>query len=167
VYKDQLRNLLEAIERNGYEVRMPQDQEVPKLAGLGDKKIQLFQITAASWQHQLQPSLFVKADKAAFVALSSLTPVSEVEWAVKNLPSSVPLVILKLSEAIPSPFQFTVKDIFFKPEEKPSDKLRQPWLLSSLRKDLIKNEKQIANVLRQRENSWLSPSLEFERAHGK
>lgn len=167
VYKDQLRNLFEAIERNGYDVRMPQDQEVPKLAGLGDKKIQLFQITAASWQHQSPPSVFVKADKAAFVCMSSLAPVHEVEWAVKHLPTSVPLVVIKLSEAIPSPFSFTVKDIFFKPEDKPSDKLRQPWLLSSLRKELIKNEKQIASLLRQRENSWLSPSLEFERAHGK
>jgi hypothetical protein len=167
VYKDQLRNLYEAIERNGYEVRMPQDQEVPKLAGLGDKKIQLFQIAAASWQHQLPPTLYVKPDKAAFVCLSTLTPYNEIEWAVKQLPASVPLVIIKLSEAIPSPFKFDVKDIFFKPEGKPSDKLRQPWMLSSLRKELIKNEKLIASLLRQRDNSWLAPSLEFERAHGK
>ncbi len=35
---DHVRNLFEAIQRNGYDVRLPQDQEVPKLAGLGDKK---------------------------------------------------------------------------------------------------------------------------------
>ncbi|MEJ0057061.1 MAG: DUF58 domain-containing protein [Bacteroidota bacterium] len=50
VYKDKVRNLFEGLQKNGYDVRIPQDQEIPKLSGMSDKKNELFQITAASWQ---------------------------------------------------------------------------------------------------------------------
>jgi hypothetical protein len=163
VYKDQVRNLFEALQRNGYDVRIPQDQEMPKLSGNSEKHNELFQITAASWQNSLNPLAFVKPEKAAFVCVSSLTPSSEIESIVKVIPASIPLVIVKLSDAIPSPFKISIKDIFFKPEKHPADALRQPWLLSSLRRDLIKNEKVIEATIKQRGNSWLTSTLELER----
>jgi|GEM_PF-982097 len=162
IYKDKVRNLFEALQRNGYDVRMPPDQEVPKLAGLGDKNTDLFQITAASWQNKNTPSAYVKYNKAAFVCLSSLTPVNEIEMLAKNLPPAIPLVIVKLSTVIPSPFQLKIKDIFFKPEKHPADKLRQPWLLSSLRKTLQRNEQEIERALRDRDNCWLTDTLELD-----
>jgi hypothetical protein len=163
VYKDKLRNLLEALQENGYEVRLPKDQELPKLAGLSEKKNELFQITAASWQNKLSPDLFINYSNAAFVSLSSLTPATVVETILRKLPLSVPLVVVKLSDAIPSPFQVSLKDVFFKPEKQPVDRLRQPWLLSSLRKGLQKNEKEIAAILKQRGNSWLTNTIGFEK----
>ncbi len=160
-YKDQVRSLFEALLKNGFNVRIPQDQEVPKLAGVGDKHNELFQITAAAWQNQLAPSEFVKYNKAAFVCVPSLTPVDEVQTLVRNLPDSVPLIVIKLSSAIPSPFKISVKDIFFRSEKSPADKLRQPWLLSSLRRTLLKNEDDIAAVLLQRDNSWLTDRIDI------
>ena len=162
VYKDKVRNLFEALQHNGYEVKMPQDQEVAKLQGLSEKKNELFQITAASWQNQLSLTAFVNYSKAAFVSASSLTPANEIAAIVRNLPLSVPLVVVKLSDAIPSPFQLSIKDIFFRPEKKPSDKLRQPWLLSSLRRDLLKNEKEIEVILKQRGNAWLTDRISYD-----
>lgn len=163
IYKDQVRNLFEALQRNGYEVRMPHDQEVPKLAGLSEKKSELFQITAASWQKNVAPSAFVNINKAAFVCLSALSPANEVERIISNLPQNVPLVVVKLSDAIASPFTINLKDIFFKPEKQPTDHLRQPWLLSSLRRDLQKNEKQIMELLKKRGNSWLTNTIGLEK----
>ncbi len=159
VYKDKVRNLFEALQRNGYDVRIPQDQEVPRLAGLSEKKNELFQITAASWQKEQTPAMFVNYNKAAFVCFPSLAPVNEIETVLKNLPLSVPIVVVKLSDAIPSPFQLSVKDIFFKAGKQPSDNLRQPWLLSSLRRELIRNEKEIEPILKQRGNSWLTSTI--------
>lgn len=135
VYKDKLRNLYEALLQNGYEVRIPQDQEVPKLAGLSEKKNELFRITAASWQSAQPPSVYVNYNKAAFVCLPSLAPAAEVELLLRNLPLSVPVIVMKLSDAIPSPFLFKAKDILFKPEKQPTDHLRQPWMFSFLRRD--------------------------------
>ncbi|MCX8489603.1 MAG: DUF58 domain-containing protein, partial [Cyclobacteriaceae bacterium] len=163
VYKDKVRNLYEALLQNGYEVRIPQDQEVPKLAGLSEKKNELFQITAASWQSEQPPSVYVNYNKAAFVCVSSLTPIVEVESLLRNLPLSVPVIVIKLSEAIPSPFLFKAKDILFKPEKQPSDHLRQPWMFSSLRRALIKNEKELAGLLKQRGNSWVTNAFEIEK----
>jgi hypothetical protein len=165
VYKDNVRNLFEALRHNGYDVRIPQDQEVPKLAGMDEKKNELFQITAASWQSEITPSAFVNVNKAAFACLSSLTPVAELEMLLRNLPDAVPVVVVKLSDAISSPFKISLKDIFFRPETQPADHLRQPWLISSLRRTLSKNEKEIAKVLKQRGNSWLSGSIEFKNNH--
>jgi hypothetical protein len=163
VYKDRVRNLFEALQRNGYHVRLPHDQEVPKLAGFGEKNSELFQITAAQWQIQMPPSAFIKPSNAAFVCLTSLVASTEIETILKNLPTSVPVVVVKLSEAIPSPFQLSIKNIFFKPETKPADHLRQPWLLSSLRRELIKNENEIAALLKTRDNSWLTPTIAFDK----
>jgi hypothetical protein len=161
IYKDRVRNLFEALQLNGYDVKIPQDQEVPKLSGLNEKKNELFQITAANWQNGTKPTAFIKADKAAFVCLSSLSPVAEVESIIKTLPLSTPLVVVKLSDAISSPFQISVKDIFFRPAKQPTDALRKPWIISSLRRDLIKNEKAIEKTLRQRANSWLTSTIEL------
>jgi hypothetical protein len=163
VYKDKVRNLYEALLQNGYEVRIPQDQEVPKLAGLSEKKNELFQITAASWQSEQPPASYVSYHKAAFVCVPSLAPVTEIELLLRNLPLSVPVVVIKLSDAIPSPFLFKAKDMLFKPEKQPADHLRQPWMFSSLRRALIKNEKEIAEALKQRGNSWLTNSFEIEK----
>ncbi|MFM7853297.1 MAG: DUF58 domain-containing protein [Flammeovirgaceae bacterium] len=161
VYKDNVRCLFEALLRNGYDVRLPHDQDMPKLSGVSEKKSELFQITAAQWQNQITPSSFIKNSNAAFVCLPSLVSLAEIEMLLKTLPASIPLVVIKLSEAIPSPFQFSVKDLFFKPEAKPTDHLRQPWLLSSLRRALIKNENEISTLLKTRDHSWLTTKIEF------
>ncbi|NOS92642.1 MAG: DUF58 domain-containing protein [Cyclobacteriaceae bacterium] len=163
VYKDQVRNVFESLKKNDYEIRMPLDQEIPRLSGVSEKKNELFQITASTWQQQLVPSQFIMFNKAAFVCFSSLTPVAEIESCIKKLPDWLPVVVVKLSETIPSPFQFSVKDVFFKPEETPADKLKQPWIFSSLRKELIKNEKEIGDLLKRRGNSWLTTRIEFEK----
>ncbi|MBY0432975.1 MAG: DUF58 domain-containing protein [Cyclobacteriaceae bacterium] len=163
VYKDRVRNILEALQRNDYDVRMPHDQEVPKLGGVSEKKNELFQITAATWQRTVAPTAFVNVSKAAFVCLPSLVPASELQQIIRNLPDAVPLVVVKLSSTIPSPFQLKVKDIFFKPEKQPVDRLRQPWLFSSLRKELLRNEREIADLVKQRGNSLLTSAGAIEQ----
>jgi hypothetical protein len=159
VYKDQVRNLWEALQRNGYDVRLPHDQEVPRLPGVNEAKNELFQITAAVWQSQTAPTKFINFTKAAFVCLSSLTPFEEVEGILKNLPPSVPVVVVTLSDAIASPFRFALGNIFFRPIQQPADHLRQPWLLSSLRRTLKENEYRIATAIRARGNGWLTNDI--------
>lgn len=163
VYKDYVRNLFEALAKNGYDVRIPPDQEVPHLAGVGEKKRELFQITAANWQGTQPPTTFVSPGKAAFVCLPSLAPSADVAALLKRLPDSVPVVVVKLSEAIPSPFRFQLKDIFFAPEPQPADALSKPWLISRLRRDLLHNEKELETLLRQRPQAWMTKTLAFEQ----
>lgn len=162
VYKDYIRSVFEALQRNGYDVRIPPDQEVPKLAGLSEKKKELFQIAAASWQSDITPPAFVSSTKAAFVCIPSLTPVAEVSAVMKKVPEQVPIVVVKLSGAIPSPFSFTIKDIFFAPEVTQADKLSRPWLLSGLRRSLLKNEKELEGIVRQRQNCWMADAIVFK-----
>jgi hypothetical protein len=161
VYKDKVRNVFEALKKNEYDVRIPVDQEVPKLPGMSDKKMELFQITAASWQKEKTPAAFVEPNKAAFVCLSSLVPVAEIELLLRNLPFNVPVVVVRLSDAIRSPFEIRVKNIFFKPEKQPSDSLQRPWFLSPTRNKLAKNEGDIVKALKQRGNAWVVGSKDF------
>jgi hypothetical protein len=89
-------------------------------------------------------------------------PASELKIIARNLPESIPLVIVKLSSAIPSPLQIRIKDIFFRPEQQPADSLRQPWLFSSLRRELKRNEEEIETALAQRNNCWLTDKIQLE-----
>lgn len=153
-YKDRVRNLFEALERNGFDMRLPHDQETPKLQGMGDKKNELFHIASASWQDYSAPNEFVNARKAAFVCLSSMTSASEVGRLLSSLPMHVPVVAVRLSEGIRSPFRFRIREIFFAPERTPADKLRRPWLIAPLRMRLKKNEEEIDRMFRMRGNAW-------------
>jgi hypothetical protein len=81
---------------------------------------------------------------------------------MKKLPEAIPLVVVKLSASIPSPFQFSLKDIFFSPEPTPADKLSKPWLLSALRRDILRNEKEIEALVRQRQNMWMTEAIVVE-----
>jgi hypothetical protein len=163
IYKDQVRNLFESLKRNEAEVRMPPDQEIPKLSGITGTNNELFQIAATAWQNQNPPSLYIDSKKAAFVCLPSLITTSELETIIKKLPLTVPILVVKLSEAIPSPFLFSLKDIFFKPEGTPSDSLKQPWLFSSLRKNLVSKEKEMDSLLKKRGAGWVMSSIQFEK----
>lgn len=154
-YKDKVRNLYEALAKNDYEVRIPLDQEVKKLSGMSDKKNELFQITTAYWQKNLEPVKYVSSTKAAFVCLSSMVPAGDVGQLLGNIPFNVPVVVVRLSDAISSPFRIKLKSIFFIPEKKPNDNLRKPWLISPLRSKLQQNERDILRMLQQRGNSWM------------
>lgn len=157
VYKDKVRNLFEALEKNGYEVRIPYDQEVQRLAGMNDKKNDLFRIAAAHWQKDMEPARYIDNSKAAFVALSSMVPANDVAQLFGNLPFQVPVVIIRMSDAITSPFSIRLKSVFFIPERSAAESLRKPWLISPLRAKLLQNERDILRMIRQRGNSWLIP----------
>jgi hypothetical protein len=159
-YKDKVRNIFEALQKNGYEVRIPHDQEVQKLSGMSDKKNDLFHITAANWQKDVPPSKFVNSGKAAFVCLSALSPVAEIAQTLGNLPMNTPVVVVRLSDAIISPFRFKLKNLFFIPDKQAADNLRRPWLISPLRSKLINNERAILRLLQQRGNSWIISASE-------
>lgn len=154
-YKDRVRNIFEALEKNGFEMRLPHDQETPKLQGMGDKKNELFHIAAAAWQKDKAPNEFVQMKKAAFVCVSSLTPADELARLLGNLPMNVPVAAVRMSDGIQSPFKIKIKNIFFAPERNPGDKLRQPWLLAPLRSRLKKNERDIQIMFQRRGNAWL------------
>jgi hypothetical protein len=90
--------------------------------------------------------------------------VAEAAALLKRLPDGIPVVVVKLSEAIPSPFRFRVKDIFFAPEPQPADELSKPWLVSSLRRELLRNEKELEALLRQRPQAYMTKTVAFEQA---
>ncbi|MBS1976662.1 MAG: hypothetical protein JST46_04795 [Bacteroidetes bacterium] len=161
VYKDRCRQLWESMGKSGHQIRLPHDQEIPQLAGVGDRHTELVQMAAQRWQTRLTPSEFVNPQKAALVCVSSMVPAEEVQTLLKKVPEHVPVVVVKLSTAIPSPFRISLRDIFFRPEGRPADRLRQPWLLSSLRKKVLQNEQAVNNMLRTRANAWLTDTLDI------
>lgn len=154
-YKDKVRNIFEALEKNGYKVRIPYDQDVQKLSGMSDKKNELFHITAAHWQKDQVPTKYVINSKAAFVCLSALTPAGEVAQLLGNLNYNIPVVVVRLSDSISSPFRFRLKNLFIIPAKTSTDNLKQPWMLAPLRGKLQKNERAIFRMLQQRGNGWM------------
>lgn len=155
-YKDRLRNIFEALQKNGFDVRVPHDQPTQNVAGVSMKKNEMFHLTAANWQKDTAPNEFVQGGKAAFVCVSSHTPVDEISVMLNNIPDYVPVVGIKLSEAIPSMFRFRIKAMMFSEEdEKPAEGLRRPWMISPLRGKLKKNETEIERLFRQRGNAFM------------
>jgi hypothetical protein len=159
LYKDKLRNLFEALQKNGFDMRLPHDQETPKLQGMSEKRNELFHISAAHWQKDIAPREFVQVKKAAFVAVSSAAPAEEISRMLDGLPLNVPVVAIRLSDAIASPFRFGVRELFFKPKKDPAESLRKPWLLSPFRSKLLKNERDLRQLFERRGNAWIVSSV--------
>ncbi|HLG02123.1 MAG TPA: DUF58 domain-containing protein [Bacteroidia bacterium] len=158
VYKDKVRNLYEALQKNGFDMRLPHDQETPKLAGMSDKKNELFHIAAASWQKTKRPDEFIQIRKAAFVTMSSAVPAEDISRLLQNLPLHIPVVAFRLSDAISSPLRLKFRHLFFRPRRTPADKLRRPWTLSPLRIRLQRNERELQDIFKKRGNAWLISS---------
>jgi hypothetical protein len=157
-YKDRLRSIFEALKKNGFDVRIPHDQPTPKIAGVSERKNDLFHLSSANWQKDLAPNEFVQGGKAAFVCVSSMTPIEEISVLLNNIPDYVPVVGVKISEAIPSVFKFKVKSLFFKADENAVDQMKKPWMLSPLRAKLKKNETDMERLFRMRGNAFLLTS---------
>jgi hypothetical protein len=156
IYKDNVRNIFEALKKNGFEMRFPHDQETAKIPGISEKHNEIYHIAVASWQQYQRPSEFVNARKAAFVCISSLTPAQEVYRLFSSLPLNVPVVAVKMSEAIHSPLHHVrLKNLFFVKDEEPEDKLVTPWLVSPLRSKLLQNENELSNLFQRRGNAFL------------
>lgn len=154
-YKDEMRNLLEAVQANGYEVRLPPDQPPVKEVLDEEKDQLLFQISTSAWQHDLPPTEYIQNKDAALVCISSLVPVAEVERLLNQLPAHIPVLAIQLSGAIPTVFQLPLKEIFFRIDRQPADKLRNRWTVSSLRRELIQNEYALQQLFTRRGNSQL------------
>jgi len=154
-YKDKVRNIFEALQQNGFEVKIQYDQELQKISGMGDAKNELFHISAAHWQNENIPSELISSSKAAFVCLSAFSSAAEVQKVIERLPEQTPIVVVRLSDAIGSPFNFSIRNLFFVPEKTAADELRRPWLIAPLRTRLIINERAILKLLTKRGNSWI------------
>lgn len=155
-YKHEVRHLLESVAQSGYQVRLPADQEIPKRAGDDRRDPDLFQISACQWHATLEPSQFVQPARAAMVCVSSCVPVEQVKALANRLPPSVPIVLVRVSAAWPSPLRFSLRHLFFRPERQPGDELRQLWLLSPLRRNLLRNERALQEFARTQDHvGWM------------
>ncbi|HTF02745.1 MAG TPA: DUF58 domain-containing protein, partial [Bacteroidia bacterium] len=99
-YKDSLRQVLEAVQRNQYSVKMIRDQEAQINTGNAEVSGDLFFLATAQWQHEQRPSEIFDSPKAAVVCLSSATPVEEVDLLFEKLPLHVPVFVFALSTSL-------------------------------------------------------------------
>jgi hypothetical protein len=154
-YKDKVRNLLEAAQSNGYEVRLPADQPAKKAAMESQQDQLLFRIATADWQNILPPAQYVNPKDAALICVSSLTPLNAIEELIQKVPPHIPIVCVQLSNVIPTFFQLSIQEFFFQKHYQPADKLRGKWSVAPLRTELLKNEHAIDQFLAHRGNAQL------------
>ena len=87
--------------------------------------------------------------------MSAFSSAAEVQKVIERLPEQTPIVVVRLSDAIGSPFNFSIRNLFFVPEKTAAVELRRPWLIAPLRTRLIINERAILKLLTKRGNSWI------------
>ncbi|MGL4597089.1 MAG: DUF58 domain-containing protein [Bacteroidia bacterium] len=153
-YKDEVRRIYDSLQTSGWAVKLPADQELPQNLEVPETDQVLYRISHAKWQRENTLADYVRVADAAFVSISGLVAVSEVQRLLEVLPEKVPIVLVELSKAIPKPIRWKFRNLFILPRRNPVSLLRTPWFVSPARVRLYNNEQAILRMLQMRGNAW-------------
>lgn len=148
-YKDNIRAIYESMVKQGAEVRYIADQEILKAFEVAENEKVLYQVSTSKWQNDRDPKSFYNSNEAAVICISSLVPADEVRALLESRGSKATVFFIKVSEALEGGWRINLKVLFVQTPPNPLKQLKKRWRFSRYRKNIIKNERAIKEVLAQ------------------
>lgn len=148
-YKDQLRNLFESVQANGYEVRFIPDQETSRSFSVSEKEKPLYHISTASWQRDRDLKAYVNTRDMAVVCITPLVPADDVALFLSNCPPNVTVALVRSTDVLERRRVVRLADLFFRRRKDPMNRLVRRWKFSGHRRQILQNEKAIIALLQQ------------------
>ncbi|MDF2436888.1 MAG: hypothetical protein K0Q95_1264 [Bacteroidota bacterium] len=142
--------------KKGFDVRYIADQDIPK-NGIGSNEEQArFAISVSKWHRDKELRDFVKAKDASVVIISSLSDPEQVKQLLESNGRDISFVFVPLTQGLNKQNIGAWLQWLFVQQEKDSIAIyRTSWSLSLLRLKVMKNEKQIKQLLDQYERSTI------------
>lgn len=147
LYKDRIRNIYESIHGQGAEVRYMPDQEIMKEFNVDESERIIYQVSTSKWQSDRDLRSYFNTTQSSVVCISSLVPADDVREMVEGKGSRPTVIWIKTSGALESMFPFSISRLFVSLPPNPINKLKRHWKLSGYRKNVLKNERALQQVL--------------------
>lgn len=144
-YKNAVWNIYQSLKRDHEDLRWVSDQPEKAVTFDGHpiKKEEIEHLIALStWQQHKDILNFVNTKHASVVVISSLTGVEQVEQLVQEYGKEITFILIPLSDGIGKQrLSGWLSWFFLQAEKDKRARYRSKWALSTLRKQLIENEK--------------------------
>ncbi|HEX8516077.1 MAG TPA: DUF58 domain-containing protein [Bacteroidia bacterium] len=138
----------------GFDVKYIPDQDIPQNRMENDEEQTRYAISVSSWHTEKQLRDHVKAKDASLVIISSLSNPEQVKHLLEGSGSEITFVFVPLTEGLSKQHLGDWLQWLFVQQEKDSTAVhKSAWSLSLLRLKIIKNEKQLKQLLDMHERS--------------
>ncbi len=148
-YKNQVWTALDTLSKKEWEMRYVPDQSfnVPEQANLAEKNARI--ISNSQWQKDTALSGYFDARKGAVLCISSLTDTQDLKNVLEKCDASVVIYFVKCSQVFKHFAAWSLlKRFLFLPPKDRLNQLRTRWLISPVRFQIQKREKEIEELLR-------------------
>ncbi|HHP7240800.1 MAG TPA: DUF58 domain-containing protein [Cyclobacteriaceae bacterium] len=146
-YKDIVYNICLSVERSDRKIMFRLDQ--PVLNGIAVEKADMlaYQLSCARWQTETSINELHIQNAEAIVCVSSLTPAEELGELIKK--GKINVFIVKISKYLNDQNLFNWRNLFLRRDQK-NEINKLSWLFSKTRKQIRENEKQIDELVADR-----------------
>ena len=142
-YKDIVYNICLNIKKKEKKIEFHIDQAVNEFVTVHEKDRIGFQLSSASWQNNFSVNE-LKSSGESIICVSSLISAEELETLIAKGSSNV--IIVKASRHLDNRNLFNFKNLFLR-KDQTSEISKLEWYLSSTRKRVKKNEKEIEKLV--------------------
>jgi uncharacterized protein (DUF58 family) len=140
--------------QKGFDVRYIPDQDVPSNKMESDSEQTRYSISVSSWQRNKELRDHVRPKDASIVIISSLSDPEQVRHLLESNGNEITFVFVPLTEGLNKQHLGDWLQWLFVQQEKDTTAVyKSSWSISLLRLKIIKNEKQIKQLLDQYERS--------------
>lgn len=147
-YKLNVWSVYTELVKKDWQVRYLPDQELHLSESQNDYEATEKIISNSVWQHNLSTKEYFSAKKGTVLVVSSLTNPKELADIVAECDPSTRIYYVQLSDIFRHAAALGwLKSLFFVPAPDRLSRLKSRWLFHPLRRQLLKNEKEIRKIL--------------------
>ncbi len=148
-YKTNVWSVYKALQQKEWQIKYIPDQEFHLAEQLSDEERAERIISNSEWQRSLSTRDYFPVKKGTVLVISSLTAPGELEKILDEADNSVQIMYVQLSQIF---HQYValhwLKSLFFIAAPDRLSRLKNNWIFSPLRRQILKNEKQIEDLLK-------------------
>lgn len=153
-YKTMIWSVYKQLLQKGFEVRYVSDQEAANHQMDSVDEQTKYKISVSRWHTDTELKDFVKLKDASVVVISSLSNVEQVRELLEQQGNDISFVLVPLSESFNRQHLGDwLQWIFVQQEKEKAAVYKSSWSLSLLRLKMMKNEKQLKQLLAQYDRS--------------
>lgn len=147
-YKTVVWNAYNQLSKQNVLIKYIPDQQSKKTFADDELQKIKYSISTSNWQTDKNLQDYFKKDEASILCISSLTDATQIKHIVERSSKELVIVFAQLSNSIKRMMvNDWIKWMFVKPDKDGLEKLRLTWNLSSLKRNILDNERSIKQLL--------------------
>ncbi|GAA4456273.1 DUF58 domain-containing protein [Rurimicrobium arvi] len=149
-YKSQVWSVYNELSKKEWQVKYIPDQEL-RTGGSTDSRAQVERLVSNSdWHKDLSLRAYFSTKKGSVLLVHSFSDPKEIEQIIEEADPSLRIMFVPLSQCFRNLYVFRwISRLLFLPGTDRLAKLKANWVLTPLRRRVLKNEKTIAQILKQ------------------